>query len=76
MVVHFDGKILPDLIGRMKVDRIAVLVSYNGTSKFLGAPKVEGSSTGENIADAVHKTLVQWKLDKNSLKPNHLTQHQ
>ncbi|XP_039968939.1 uncharacterized protein LOC120780749 [Bactrocera tryoni] len=40
MVVHWDGKVLPDLIGKIKVERIAVLVSYNGESKFLGAPKL------------------------------------
>lgn len=61
MVVHWDGKILPDLIGKMKVDRIAVLVSYDGTSKFLGAPKIE-TSTGENIATVVYNKLIQWNL--------------
>lgn len=61
MVVHWDGKLLPDLIGNTKVERIAVLVSYNGTSKFLGAPKVSTSS-GENIAKAVHDLLVKWDI--------------
>lgn len=46
---------MPDLIGKSKVDRIAVLVSYGGTSKFLGAPKIT-SSTGEEIACA------KWKI--------------
>ncbi|CAH0555072.1 unnamed protein product [Brassicogethes aeneus] len=41
LVVHWDGTILADLVGRSNVDRIAVLVSYNGTSQFLGAPKIE-----------------------------------
>ncbi|XP_053968382.1 uncharacterized protein LOC128869807 [Anastrepha ludens] len=61
LVVHWDGKLLQDLIGRLKVERIAVLVSYNGTSKFLGAPKIE-SSSGEHIAAAVHETLVKWNI--------------
>lgn len=52
---------LPDLVGRSKVERIAVLVSYGGTSKFLGAPKLT-SSSGENIAVAVHKLLTDWNL--------------
>lgn len=52
---------LPDITGREKVERIAVLVSFNGTSKFLGAPKLE-SSTGENIAIAVHGLLMEWNL--------------
>lgn len=59
--MHWDGKILADLAGRANVDRIAVLVSYNGTAKFLGAPKIE-TGTGKNIADAVFNVLVQWNL--------------
>lgn len=60
-MVHWDGKILPDLVGRTNVERIAVLVSYNGTAKFLGAPKI-ASGTGKNIANAVHDTLVEWDI--------------
>lgn len=60
-MVHWDGKILKDLCGRLKVDRIAILVSYNGNFKFLGAPKIE-SGTGENIAQAVYDTLVEWGI--------------
>lgn len=52
---------VPDLIGNKLVDRIAILVSYNGTTKFLGAPKV-ASSTGLNIATTVHNVLVQWNI--------------
>lgn len=63
LVVHWDGKMLADLIGKTKCDRIAVLVSYNGTSKFLGAPKVNTSS-GENIAAVVHNTLSKWNITK------------
>lgn len=52
---------LPDLVGQIKVERTAVLVSYNGTSKFLGAPKVQ-SSTGANIAAVVYEKLVEWNI--------------
>lgn len=61
LVVHWDGKIVPDLTGRSKVDRIAVLVSYDGTAKFLGAPKIE-SGSGLNIAEAVYSVLIEWKI--------------
>lgn len=53
---------MPDLIGHEKVDRIAVLVSYNGTSKFLGAPKIATHSTGENISNVVHVQLLTWNI--------------
>lgn len=60
-VIHWDGKLLPDLFGRQKVDRIAILASYGGTSKFLGAPKVPAGS-GENIAEVVHNALIKWDI--------------
>lgn len=52
---------LPDLVGSIKVERIAVLVSYNDTAKFLGAPKIP-SSTGKNIATAVYNLLNAWNI--------------
>lgn len=61
LVVHWDGKILADLTGRKTVDRIAVLVSYEGKAIFLGAPKIQ-SGTGKNIADAVYSVLVEWEI--------------
>lgn len=60
-MVHWDGKILSDLTGRDKVDRIVVLISYDGTVKFLGAPKVQ-SGSGKNIAEAIYSILVQWNI--------------
>lgn len=48
-------------LGKKKVDRIAILVSYDGTSKFLSATAVE-PSTGENIATAVRDALVSWNI--------------
>lgn len=59
--MHWDGKMLPDLVGTLKVDRIAILVSYGGTSKFLGAPKLLDSKA-ENIAGAVWDQLTKWKI--------------
>ncbi|CAH0550908.1 unnamed protein product [Brassicogethes aeneus] len=50
-------------LGRSNVYKLAVLVSYNGTAKFLGAPKIE-SGTGKNIAQAVHNTLVEWDISE------------
>ena len=49
------------VIGCIKVDRIAIIVSYNGTLKFLGAPNVT-PSTGKNIVDVVYDRLVQWNI--------------
>lgn len=52
---------LRELTGKDKVERIAVLVSFNGTSKLIGAPKVH-QATGENVAECVHEKLNEWKI--------------
>lgn len=63
IVVHWDSKILPDILGSQKVDRLPVLVSYaGGNVKLLGVPKLS-SATGSETGDAVLKTLKTWDLD-------------
>ena len=62
LVVHWDGKILPEITGRGKTDRLPVLVSGDGFEKLLGVPKL-AAGTGINEANAVCDLLEQWKLD-------------
>ena len=38
LVLHWDGKILPELFGSGDVDRLPVLVSGDGIDKLLGVP--------------------------------------
>jgi len=40
LVVHWDGKLIPDLIGKQKVDRLPVLVSGKGISQLLTVAKL------------------------------------
>ena len=61
LTVHWDGKLLPDLIGQGKVDRLPVLITYDGNEKMLGIPKIE-SGSGTNQAFSVHKLLQDWGL--------------
>lgn len=61
LVVHWDGKILPNIFGSGKVDRLPVLVSGDGNEKLLGVPKLT-AGTGENEADAVHSLLEKWNI--------------
>lgn len=61
LVVHWDGKILPDIVDNKKVDRLPVLVSGNDTEKLLGVPKLT-SGTGDSIADAVLSMMENWNL--------------
>ena len=70
LVVHWDGKILPDILGLGEVDRLLVLVSGDGTEKLLGVPKL-ASGTGENGAQAVYMQLEEWGLT-NKVQANEL----
>lgn len=45
IVLHWDGKLLPNICGKEKVDRLPVIVSFDETTQLLGVPKLE-SGTG------------------------------
>ncbi|XP_050527117.1 uncharacterized protein LOC126897501 [Daktulosphaira vitifoliae] len=62
VIVHWDGKILPDILGTDKVDRLPVLVSADGKEKLLGVPKLV-RGTGANAANAVYNVLSEWGLE-------------
>lgn len=61
MVVHWDGKLLPEITGHDKVDRLPILVSQDDTEQLIGVPKLK-SGTGEEIASNVLKQLNIWQL--------------
>ena len=58
-VLNWDGKLLPALTGKGKVDRLPILITAEGEEMFLGAPEAQ-SGTGKDEADAVYETLLQW----------------
>lgn len=60
-IVHFDGKILPDLTGKEKVDRQPVIVSNKNGDQLLGVPSLPNGK-GEEICSAVFNTLESWEL--------------
>ena len=59
VIVHWDGKLLCDITGNKKVDRLPIVLSYNGTTKLLSVPKLT-SGTGRNQADAIFEALQEW----------------
>lgn len=59
--VHWDGKLLPNLTGKEKTDRLPIIVSHLNGSQLLGVPELS-SGTGKNTADAVYKTLEDWDI--------------
>lgn len=65
-VVHWDGKLLPDITGvdTEQVDRLPVLISSltDGSTKLLGVPKL-ASGSGKAAMEAVLELLKSWQSD-------------
>ena len=56
LIVHWDGKLIPNLTGTETVDRLPVLMKSNGQSQLLEVPKLP-SGTGEAKAKAIFSIL-------------------
>ena len=61
ITVHWDGKLLPSLTGREKVDRLPVVVTWSGGEHLLGVPATK-NGTGEQQTSAVLKCLERWGI--------------
>lgn len=62
LTVHWDGKLMPDLTGKEKVDRLPILVSTMGEKKLLEIPKTS-AGTGTIEAHAVYNAIRDWGLE-------------
>ena len=61
LVVHWDGKILPELTGKTSVDRLPILTTGAGITQLLGVSKLS-SGTAEATAAAVYNLLEHWNV--------------
>lgn len=61
LTIHWDGKLLPSLTSKDKVDRLAVIVSGDGVMKLLGVPKIS-NGTGEAQSTSVFELIEEWNL--------------
>lgn len=61
VVLHWDGKMLPDLLKRELVDRLPVLLTSGNDEKLLGVPALE-NGTGISQAQAIYEVLEDWGL--------------
>jgi len=61
LMVHWDGKLLPDITGKEVVDRLPILVTGDGLQQLLGVPKLS-SGSGLAMATATTEYLEQWGL--------------
>lgn len=63
-IVHFDGKLLPNIHGKLKVDRLPVIVSNKNGDQLLGIPSLR-NGTSQEICAAVFDTITEWGLAQN-----------
>lgn len=61
LVLHWDGKLLPDDNESKKVERLPIVVSGENTEQLLGAPKLQ-SGTAINQVTAIVDVLNDWEL--------------
>ena len=59
--INFDGKLMVDLYGFGKVNRLAIVLVQEDSNKILAIVKTE-SSTGKVEAEAVKKALDEWEI--------------
>lgn len=58
-MIQWDTKILPDITGKEKVDRMPVIITQRSGSHLLGIPKLN-SGTGAACVNAVYDLAVDW----------------
>lgn len=59
LVLHWDGKLLPDNETAGKIERLPIIVTGLDTEQLLGVPKLK-SGTGENCAKALISAINDW----------------
>ena len=57
--IHWDGKLIADLIGDEKVDRLPILASSDGIDQLLAKLTI---GTGRAMCDAIIETIDDWNL--------------
>ncbi|XP_050526437.1 uncharacterized protein LOC126897076 [Daktulosphaira vitifoliae] len=61
VVIHWDSKMLPDLTGKKKVDRLPIIATALNFEQLLGVPYIP-SGKGLEVSSAVYDALVKWSL--------------
>lgn len=63
-IIHWDSKLLPDITGKIKVDRLPIIATAPNTEQLLGVPELS-AGTGYEVSSAVYDTLEDWSLLQN-----------
>ncbi|CAH0552832.1 unnamed protein product [Brassicogethes aeneus] len=64
VVVHWDGKLIPDGFSCKKVDRVPIIVRSNTIEKILSVPALPDGK-GVTQAQAIFKAVQEWGLTDN-----------
>ena len=68
--INFVGKLMVDLFGFGKLNRLAIVLVQEDSNKILGIVKTE-SSTGKAEAEAVKKALDEWEITEKIIACGH-----
>lgn len=63
-IVHWDGKLLPEITGNEKVERLPIIVAQMDGDQLLGVPQLP-NSTGLEISEAIFEVLTDWDIKNN-----------
>lgn len=59
--LHWDGKLLPEMTGSSKVERLPVIITGLNCNQLLGVPKLN-KSTGFNQTEVIFQLVQEWNL--------------
>ena len=60
--IHWDGKMMADIVGKEVVDRLPIIVSGGESDQLLVVAKLAGGGTGEQMATAICNTIDEWGI--------------
>lgn len=60
-IIHWDGKLIPDSMTHERVERLPILISYNGQEKLLGVPALS-DGCGSTQAEEIYNIICEWGL--------------
>lgn len=66
-MLNWDGKLLPALTGFEKIDRVAIIVTFQGKEQILGVPEIPISS-GEREAMGAYQEVGYNRQNSGTLQ--------
>ena len=64
LTLHWDGKMMQDITGNKKIERLPILVSGSGSVKIIAIPKLSDCKAGPT-SEAITSAAAEWALNDN-----------